>query len=151
MADIDLTQAEADSLFAMEKIRVDDSEWDLPDLGGKLSVPLISPDKKEHFLIDVSRGSIDLQRQKYQNRTRETIILARMCMGRPHRNPPELGGNEVGVPHLHLYREGFADRWACELPAGVFSNLNDPWQILNDFMRFCKITEAPLFRRGLFS
>ena len=151
MAEMDITQAEADFLLAMKKIRVDETEWNLPDLGGKISVPLISVDRKEMFLLDVSKGSIDLQRQKYQNRTRETIILVRMCIGRPHRNPPELGGNEVGVPHLHFYREGYGDRWACELPDGIFSDLADSWQILEDFMRFCGVVEAPNFKRGLFS
>ena len=148
MADINLTQSEADALHEMEKICVDDTEYNLPDLGGKVSVPLISPDKKEQFLLDVSRGRIDLQRQKYQSRTREVIILARLDLGAPHRNPD---GEEVGVPHLHLYREGYGHKWAFPLPEGVFRDLDDPWQILNDFMHYCNIIQAPNFRRGLFS
>jgi hypothetical protein len=148
MAEINLTQDEADSLFAMEKIRFDDTEWDVPDLGGSISVPLISPDRKEHFLLDVSKGRIDLKRQKYQSRAREAIVLARLDLGSPHRNPD---GQEVGVPHLHLYREGFGDKWAFALPEGVFTNLGDSWQVLNDFMKYCNITNGPNFRRGLFS
>jgi hypothetical protein len=30
MADISLTQSEADALIAMEKLRVDDKQWDFP-------------------------------------------------------------------------------------------------------------------------
>ncbi len=148
MTEIDLTQAEADSLFAMEKVSADAREWDMPDLGGSVSVPLVSSDKKEHFLLDVSKGRIDLKRQKYQNRAREIIVLARLDLGSPHRNPD---GQEVGVPHMHLYREGYGDKWAFTLPAGVFSNLNDSWQVLTDFMKYCNISKAPNFKRGLFS
>jgi len=148
MAEINLTQAEADFLFAIEKISADNAEWDLPDLGGGISVPLISSDKKEYFLLDVSKGRIDLKRQKYQNRAREAIVLVRLDLGSPHRNPD---GQEIGVPHIHIYKEGYGDKWASALPTGVFSNLNDSWQVLTDFMKYCNITKAPNFRRGLFS
>jgi hypothetical protein len=148
MAEINLTQAEADSLFAMEKISTEAREWDMPDLGGGVSVPLISPDKKEQFVLDISKGRIDLKRQKYQNRAREVVVLARLDLGSPHRNPD---GQEVGVPHMHLYREGYGDKWASVLPDGVFSNLDDSWQVLSDFMKYCNVTRAPNFKRGLFS
>ena len=39
MADIDLAQAEADALIAMEKHRVDDNEWLFPCLGKDLQSP----------------------------------------------------------------------------------------------------------------
>lgn len=35
MTDDDLTQAEADSLIAIAKVRVDDKTWNYPGLGGK--------------------------------------------------------------------------------------------------------------------
>jgi hypothetical protein len=148
MAELNLTQSEADALHALEKISVDNTEFDLPDLGGNLSVPLISMDKKEHFLLDISRGRIDLKRQKYQNRAREAIVLVRLDLGSPHRNPD---GEEIGVPHIHLYKEGYGDKWASLLPAGVFTNLSDSWQILIDFMKYCNVVQPPNFRRGLFS
>ena len=34
MAEITLTQAEADSLIAMDKIKMDSQSWDYPGLGG---------------------------------------------------------------------------------------------------------------------
>lgn len=148
MAEINLTQSEADFLFGIEKISIDNAEWNLPDLGGNISVPLISYNRKEHFLLDISRGRIDLKRQKYQSRARDVIILARLDLGSPHRNPDH---KEIGVPHLHYYREGYGDKWASALPENTFSNLNDSWQVLIDFMRYCNITKSPNFRRGLFS
>jgi hypothetical protein len=87
MSGVDLSQAEADALLAMEKHRLDEKVWNLPDLGGKISVPLASADRRENFLLDISRGRIDVSRGKYQNRARQTIVLARLDFGgAPHRN-----------------------------------------------------------------
>jgi hypothetical protein len=47
MADIEITQIEADALIAMEKHRVDDVEWLFSVPGGRLAIPLISSDKRE--------------------------------------------------------------------------------------------------------
>ena len=61
MADINLTQAEADALVAMEKRRVDDTEWSFPHPGDRLAIPLTSPDKRENFMLDVTRAQINSQ------------------------------------------------------------------------------------------
>lgn len=58
---------------------------------------------------------------------------------------------EFGVPHLHLYREGYGDKWAVEVPDGILSNPADAWQVLHDFMRYCGVVEQPNIVRGLFS
>jgi hypothetical protein len=55
------------------------------------------------------------------------VVLVRLDLGgAPHRNPFD---EEIGVPHLHLYREGFGDKiidvaefrgqTRCRLRAGV--------------------------------
>jgi hypothetical protein len=63
MPDINLTQAEANALIAMEKHSAYDQSYDYPAIGGSICVPLVSPDKRENFLLDVSRGRIDLQKR----------------------------------------------------------------------------------------
>lgn len=149
MSDLELTQAEADALMAMEKHRLDDQRYDFPSSGGKLIVPLISVDKRENFTLDISRGRIDLSRGKYQNRARQVIVLVRIDFGgAPHRNPDD---QEIPCPHLHLYREGYGDKWAGPVPPDKFANSGDPWQTLNDFMKFCNITRPPNIERGLFT
>jgi len=148
MADIDLTQAEADALIAMPKSRLNDDEWDYPGTGGAITVPLVSDDKREGFLLDISRGQIDLLKGKYQNRGRKVVILVRLDFGGPlHRNPDD---TEISCPHLHLYREGYGDKWAFSVPPGKFSNLGDLWQTLEDFMKYCNVTQPPRIRKGLF-
>lgn len=148
MSEINISQSEADMLFKMEKICEDDKEYTLPITGGKIEIPIISKDKKENFSLDFSRGRINLARKKYQTRSRQVIILARLDFNSPHPNPD---GEEIGVPHIHLYREGYNDKWAYPIPNGVFSNLENNWETLFDFMKFCNITETPNFKKGLFS
>ena len=149
MADSNLTQTEADALLALEKHRVDEKEWDYPDIGGYITVPLISADQRERFSLDIRRSRIDLGKGTYQNRGRQTIILARLDFGgAPHRNPD---GNQIGSPHLHLYREGYADKWAFPVPSEQFGNPADAWRTLNDFMLFCNVVNPPIIRKGLFT
>jgi len=144
-----LAQAEADALIAMLKYRVDEASWNYPDLGGKVSVPLIGENRRENFLLDVSRGRIDLSRGTFQNRARQIIVLVRLDFGgTPHRNPD---GLEMACPHLHVYREGYADKWAIPIPESAFPRIEDHWESLHDFMNYCNIAKPPFFVRGLFT
>ena len=105
MADINLSQAEADRLIAIEKQRVDDKQWFFPAPGDRLAIPLLSFDKRENFFLDVTRARIRLMKVSYQNRSRQTIILMRLDIeGPPHRNP---NGEEIPCPHLHLKSKSF--------------------------------------------
>lgn len=147
MAEIHLTQPEADALLAMEK-QIDNNQYDYPTLGGAIRVPLQSPDKRESFVLDVSRGQINLKKGTYQNRARSVVILARLDFGgQPHRNPDDV---EVASPHLHLYREGYADKFAFPVPETAFPNIGNAWETLQDFMRFVNVTLPPDIRPSLF-
>lgn len=75
MADIDITQAEADALIAMEKIASKTEIWLFPPAGRRLSVELFSPDRRENFMLDITRAQIKLTKATYQNRARQAIIL----------------------------------------------------------------------------
>ena len=68
MVAVNLTRVEADALIAMEKRRIDDTEWSYPDLVGHVTVPLVSVDRRESFLLDLCLGRIDLGKGMYQNR-----------------------------------------------------------------------------------
>jgi len=149
MADIILTQADADVLIAMDKQRVDDENHLFPLSGGSLAIPLQSTDRREQFLLDITRGRIDLSKCSYQNRARQVVILVRLDLaGAPHRNPD---GEEIPAPHLHLYKEGFGDKWAAPAPSDRFSEISDLWKTLEEFMAFCNIVHPPHIDRGLFT
>lgn len=149
MADIEISQAEADALIAMEKQPVDDEkEWNFPSPGEALNIPLTSTDKRDNFNLDVTRGRIKLTKATYQNRARQAIILMRLDLdGPPHRNPD---AEEIPCPHLHIYREGYGDKWAIPAPANLYPNTLDLFSTFDAFMRQCYITKLPIIQKGLF-
>jgi hypothetical protein len=148
MADIDLTQAEADSLIAMEKHRVSDDILDFPGPGQRLIVSLQSPDRRESFFLDVARSTVKLTKGTFQHRTRQVIILLRLDIdGAPHRNPD---GAEIPCPHLHIYREGYGDKWAVAAPLDLVPTNGVLYSVLAHFMGRCNITQQPVVQEGLF-
>ena len=148
MGETNLSQAEADALIALEKHRANEDRHDFPTGGQKLAIPLWSQDRREQFLLDISCGRIDLSRVTYQNRARQVVVLFRLDMsGPPHRNPND---EEISCPHLHMYREGYGDKWASPVPPDKFRRLSDLADTLEDFMRHCNIITPPRVERGLF-
>ena len=147
MTELNISQTVADEMIAMEKIRADEEVYDYPGFGGKVIIPLVSRDQRVDFLLDIERGRINLAKGKYQNRVHIAIILVRLDFsGASHRNPDD---EEIPSPHLHIYREGFGDKWAFPVPTDKFPHINDPWKCLFDFMSYCNITETPAILSGL--
>src|SRR5438132_8233948 len=106
-----LTQAEADALIAMVKRLVDHTTILFPLAGEMRQLEVKSDDGRESFKIEVNRrGKVKLSKCTYQELYRVIEILVRLDIyGSTHVNPD---GEEVPCPHLHLYRDGFADKWA---------------------------------------
>lgn len=147
MAEIFITQSEADLLLAMDKYRENDSRWNFPVGGGYQNIPLFSNDKREKFLLDIGRTGFNLKKIKYQTRARNAVILARIDIGAPHKNPD---GEEIGSPHIHIYKEGYADTYAYPLSKYGFTFSDDVYDLLNQFMKFCHIVKPPIIEEGLF-
>jgi hypothetical protein len=55
----------------MEKQRADEEVRMFPRAGEHIAIPLLSSDKREEFILDVSRGRIKLAKVTYQNRARK--------------------------------------------------------------------------------
>lgn len=148
MAEIDLSQSEADGLIAMEKHRLTDDILSFPGPGQRLVIPLRSPDHRELFSLDVVRSSIKLTKGMFQNRARQVIILLRLDVdGAPHRNPD---GAEIPCPLLHVYREGYGDKWAVPAPLSLQPNDGKLYSVLAQFMQHCNVTQQPTVQEGLF-
>jgi hypothetical protein len=144
----ELTQAEAEALLALHKKYRKRVPVNWPGPGAKTTVDLLSLDEREAFLLDVSRASIKLERLVLQTRARVTVVLVRLDIEGPgHRNPDDV---ESGCPHIHLYREGYHDKWAFPVPSEHFADLSSRQQTVSDFMRFCHIVQPPEFIEGLF-
>lgn len=149
MADIEITQAEADTLIAMEKRFLNSEDWTFPMAGERMALELASVDRRENFMLDITRAQIKLTKATYQNRARQSIILMRLDLdGPPHRNPD---GAEIPCPHLHTYREGFGDKWANAVPADRYPDTEDLFATCEAFMQHCNISGPARMQRGLFS
>jgi hypothetical protein len=143
-----LSQGEANALIGMEKRRVNEKRWDFAHPGSSLRIPMTSLDGKEDFSLDLRRARINVTKGTYQCRGRQVIVLVRLDLGGPpHKNPDD---EEIPCPHLHVYREGYDDKWAMRLPDGIFSHINDLSITLDEFMTYCHITQPPFIDRGLF-
>ena len=148
MAEIDLSQAEADELIAMEKQRVDEDPLTFPHPGERLAIPLQSLDKRELFVVDVHRSSIKLTKATFQNRARQVVVLLRLDInGANHRNPD---GLEVPCPHLHVYTEGFGDKWAFPVTANLVALDGSLSTTLELFLSRCNVSSPPAIQNGLF-
>ena len=155
-----ITQSEADHFINMKKKRANDETFCFPRPGMSLVIPIVSEDARESFLIDVNRGRIRLTKCSYQERYQKTIILVRLDInGSPHPNPyvqavplPYLlsyNGVTLPTPHLHLYVEGYMDKWAIPLPDGKFIQTHNLSLTLEDFFHFCNIVDPPAIQGGL--
>jgi hypothetical protein len=149
MADVNLLQAEADALIAMEKFRTDTKLWNWPNPSERVTIPLMSADKRESFILDITRARIKVTKATYQNRARQAIVLMRLDLdGPPHTNPD---GQEILCPHLHVYREGFGTKWAFPLPSSYPQPpAADLLTMCSAFMVDCRIVDPPEFQEGLF-
>ena len=135
-----LAQSEAEYLLEMSKKLVDNQTITFPQSGEYKGLDVISVDGKEKFIIDINRaGRISIAKCTYQKRYRKEEILLRLDIsGPPHTNP---NGETIVCPHLHIYKEGYSDRWAYQLPSD-FSNSEDLISKLIEFLEYCKITNA---------
>ena len=145
---VNLSQSEADALIAMAKRRADDDERKFPPPGDRLMIPLVSIDRREAFLLDITRSQINVAKITHQSRARQVVVLMRLDIdGAPHRNPD---GEVTPCPHIHVYRENFGDKWAHPLPPGKFQNRGDLFRTFEDFMTECNVVEPPRMQTGLF-
>lgn len=143
-----IPQTEAERLLAMLKQRVTDDHFNYPDAGGLLEVPIISQDKTEQFKLTIQPGKIDICKTSDQLREKTTnIILARLDLGNvAHKNPDD---TLIMGPHIHIYTEGYADKFARPIDPNIFTDPTNPWTTLQEFMTYCNIIKKPNIDRGV--
>jgi hypothetical protein len=135
-----LTQLEADTLIDMKKTFVKRGTISIPH-GTDQTHDLIGDDNRERFLLDLWRGTLRLSKLKFQTRGHIVIVLARLDIdGAPHTNPD---GQILNGSHLHVYREGYEDKWAFPLSHDDFRNTSNIRQIFEDLCRYCNIETLP--------
>ncbi len=144
-----LSQKEADYLLALEKKCVTDTPIVIGHFAFKIIRELISADGRERFHLDLRHDSIRLRKYTYQHRARVIVPLVRLDVGNTleHTNPD---GERVSGPHLHLYREGYDDKFAFPLSDYPFSDPYDMIKTLTEFALYCRIVNLPSVSGRLF-
>lgn len=144
--DVAVSQSEADLLLAMKKGYFGQERYDFPFGGRQIAIPVFSLDRRNEFSLDVCSKRLDLSKYTFMNRTRKTIVLARvdLLQSARHFNPD---GRVIEGPHIHRYREGFGDKWAEPLPR-EFGDASNPFSVLERFMEYCHIVAPPRFIRS---
>jgi hypothetical protein len=136
-----LTQAEAERLMQMPKRFVNPPAVISIPPGLDETHELAARGDRERFLLDIWRGTLRLTKLKLQNRVRTVVVLVRLDIdGAPHTNPD---GQRLSGTHLHLFKEGYDDRWAYPVDAKSFTLLGDPATTFQEFCTFCNIESPP--------
>ena len=149
-----LTQAEAESLIAMEKQFEDTLDFlYLPGPGENLTFSLVSLDGRESFLLDVRLGQLE---ESFPDKWRLQLrygdeVLVRLETGGPgHRNADDAptrrlsryAGQRIQTPHIQMYVEGQVRPWAFP-PPDEFTALDDIVVTWREFLDYCNIIETP--------
>lgn len=149
-----ITQSEATRLIQMSKIidrQSNINQLSFPQIGMLSTIPLISLNGNEKFLLDINRkGQIKLSKCTYQTRYRTAVVLLRLDIDGPaHPNPmvesvplSELepyNGQIIECPHLHIYVEGFMDKWAIPAPVDRFPDTSNLIRTFHNFCSLCNI------------
>lgn len=143
-----ITQSEYDFLMAQEKT-FDDlvSPIRLGPAPIQWTRQVSSIINQDIFLLDFYRGSLELSKYTINNRYRQTIILMRYDNGGRHTNPD---GISFEGPHVHLYREGFNDKFAFPVSEVGIITTDTIETVFNKIMHFCNIKRLPGIEITLF-
>lgn len=133
-----LTQQEANSLIESLKILLIKNRLiNFPNPGESLLLECKDGNNNK-YIIDVARGRRKPSKATFQNRYNKSIVLLRVDIdGPPHDNP---NGEEVECPHIHIYSEGYDDKWAYPLDQKLKTNPEDLIQVLIDFFTYNNIS-----------
>jgi hypothetical protein len=158
-----LSQQEAQRLFELPKRIFSEYAIRFPSEGERITLECLSYSRRYVFQADIDRSGMIRSKLKFQNRYNRIFILRRLeIIGPPHKNPPDAlqydflkkyENMEIPCPHLHIYVEGFNDRWA--IPISDFDGFSmlpgdTPYEIMIKFFKYCNI-DIPNFEITLFS
>ena len=142
-----IPQREYDYLMSVEKVfsETDDIELGPAPIRWQRNINAIQ--SREAFILDFYRGSFELRKYTTNKRYRQTIIFLRYdSMGR-HTNPD---GTTFDGPHVHLYREGFNDRFAFPVTEiGVDSSLAME-EVFQKILSYSNVIQVPQIHLSIF-
>ncbi len=143
-----LTQAEFDFIIGQPKQFEDKiTPIELGPAPISWSRKILSLNSNDVFLLDFYRGSFELSRFTFNKRYRQTIILFRYDQGGRHTNPD---GQTFNGPHIHIYREGFGDKFAFPISEIGILDTDTIESIFNKLMRYSNVSRIPSVELTMF-
>lgn len=143
-----ITQTEFDFLMGQDKVFDDPSSpIQLGPAPIQWTRQINSMANKETFLLDFYRGSFELSKYKLNKRYRQTVIMLRYDNGGRHTNPD---GVAVEGRHVHLYREGYNDKFAFPVSEIGVTDTDPMETVFNKIMQFCNVKRFPSIEIPMF-
>lgn len=145
-----LTQDEFEYILGLEK---EFSENDNILLGPNpisWSRDIKSKTTKDMFILGFRRASIEVKKFTYNKRFRSCITLLRYDSMGAHTNPVGTDEKRFDGPHVHLYREGFEDKWAFPVSSIGVDSSDDISGVLAKIFKYCNIATHPIIVGSLF-
>jgi len=137
----DLTQSEADALIRVRKLFLDKTPLIIG--GGNIQRELQSQIRaEERFYLNIRQTAIEFG--IFSSVTRFfSQPLVRICIDKDmkHENP---NGEIIEGSHIHLYREGFRDRFATPLLKYGFDDSAGIIYCLGKFLEICNIEDIKI-------
>ena len=133
-----LTQTEYDALMLLLK---EFKERDPLILNDRWSREITAPVTGDNFMLDFYRGRIEFKKFSLNKRYRKTVVLVRYCSHGSHTNPDD---TRFDGPHLHLYREGYDDKYAVDVVTIGATSSSSVAEVLEKFLAYCKIKPVPV-------
>lgn len=137
-----LTQDEFERLHKLEKYLDVDSQgiiW--PQRGKKLNISCFSKDNKEQFEININTSKIKIEKVTYQQLYIDKTILFRIDYDGPRHINPD--GTFVECPHIHIYKEGWGDKWAYPLSDYINIPNADILVLFKKFLEYINVIDIP--------
>ena len=146
-----LSEEEAQTLIKLEKILLNPTAINIPPKLGKEKYELTDTKNIQEFIINSNRSRKNARKISLILLYNNNIILLRLDTGHGiHINPDN---SEIlgGIPHIHIYHEGFDDKWAYPLPS-CFTNINNIAETLVEFFSYSNVinTNEIYVQGGLF-
>lgn len=143
-----ITQADFNNLIKEEKVFSDlITPLALSPAPINWSREIKAVNNRNTYLLDFYRGSFELARYTYNKRYRQSIILVRYDSGGRHTNPD---GVSFDGPHVHLFREGFNDKYAFPVSELNVDDTNSIDEVLTKLLQFCTIIKRPTVEIPMF-
>lgn len=142
-----ITQSEFDYLITIDKRFEKADELVLGPAPISWERNIIAIKTKDTFILDFYRGSFELSKYTYNKRYRQTIILLRYDAKGRHTNPD---GITFDGPHVHIYKEGFDDKFAYPVTDIGIDKMDEMEAILEKFLTYCNVKSIPSIQTTMF-